>query len=132
MPALARQEKNEELVLRGARVSEVDLEAMRCEFEQRLAASERKVYALTKERDALRRGSEKLSTANDLVKEKDQIISQVGWSPTQCLARLLRMAIVLQKRNRCAAAYPWVEALRFHLSAGGSCVAQAAPLSTST
>ena len=46
------------------------------EFEARLAASERKVYALTKERDALRRGSEKLSGLDDLLREKDSIITQ--------------------------------------------------------
>ncbi len=32
---------------------------------------------LTKERDALRRGSEKLTASTDLLKEKDAIISQV-------------------------------------------------------
>lgn len=57
-------------------VSEVDLDAARAEFEARLAASERKVYALSKERDALRRGNEKLATVTDLLKEKDAIISQ--------------------------------------------------------
>lgn len=50
---------------------------MRAEFEARLAAADRKVYALTKERDALRRGNEKLGTVTDLLKEKDAIISQV-------------------------------------------------------
>ena len=35
------------------------------------------VYALTKERDALRRGSEKLNSINELLKEKDNIIAQV-------------------------------------------------------
>lgn len=34
------------------------------------------VYALTKERDALRRNSERLNSATDLVKEKDAIIQQ--------------------------------------------------------
>jgi uncharacterized protein YbgA (DUF1722 family) len=37
------QEKNEELALRASRVSEQDLEEMRHEFEQRLAAADRKV-----------------------------------------------------------------------------------------
>lgn len=50
---------------------------MRAEFESRLGAAERKVYALTKERDALRRGADKLNSVNDLVKEKDAIIQQV-------------------------------------------------------
>jgi len=35
------------------------------------------VYALSKERDALRRGSDKLTSATDLLKEKDDIIKQV-------------------------------------------------------
>lgn len=48
------------------------------EYEARLAASERKVYALTKERDALKRGTDKLSGMDDLVREKDAIIKQVN------------------------------------------------------
>ncbi|GAX82954.1 hypothetical protein CEUSTIGMA_g10381.t1 [Chlamydomonas eustigma] len=71
------QEKNEELALRSSRVSEQDLEEMRSEFEQRLAAADRKVYALTKERDALKKGSEKLTEYSSLMKEKDAIIKQV-------------------------------------------------------
>jgi hypothetical protein len=47
------------------------------DYEQRLAAAERKVYALTKERDALKRGSNKLHSMDDLIKEKDAIIKQV-------------------------------------------------------
>ncbi len=54
------------------------MEAVRAEFEARLGAADRKVYALTKERDALRRGADKLNSANDLVKEKDAIIQQAG------------------------------------------------------
>ena len=37
------QVKNEELALRNARISEQDFEEVRTEFEQRLAAAERKV-----------------------------------------------------------------------------------------
>jgi len=37
------QVKNEELALRTARISEQDFEEIRSEFEQRLAAAERKV-----------------------------------------------------------------------------------------
>lgn len=62
-------------------VSEADLDAVRTEFETRLAASDRKVYALSKERDALRRGNEKLATLSDLLKEKDAIISQACAAP---------------------------------------------------
>ncbi|GLI69265.1 hypothetical protein VaNZ11_013798, partial [Volvox africanus] len=71
------QTRNEELALRTAGLSEADFEAVRSEFEQRLAAAERKVYALTKERDALRKGAEKLADYGALVKEKDDIIKQV-------------------------------------------------------
>ncbi|GIL51684.1 hypothetical protein Vafri_7615 [Volvox africanus] len=71
------QTRNEELALRSAGLSEADFEAVRTEFEQRLAAAERKVYALTKERDALRKGAEKLADYGALVKEKDDIIKQV-------------------------------------------------------
>ena len=58
-------------------MSEADLETARQEFETRLAASDRKVYALSKERDALRRGNEKLGAIQDLLKEKDDMITQV-------------------------------------------------------
>ena len=71
------QARNEELVVKAAKVSEEDMAAVQAECERRLGAAERKVYALAKERDALRRGSDKLSSANDLLKEKDNIIAQV-------------------------------------------------------
>ncbi len=57
-------------------MSEADLETARQEFETRLAAADRKVYALSKERDALRRGNEKLGAVQDLLKEKDDMITQ--------------------------------------------------------
>ena len=72
------QAKNEELVTKAAKVSEEDMAAVQEECERRLGAAERKVYALVKERDALRRGSDKLSSAHDLLKEKDSIIAQVS------------------------------------------------------
>lgn len=71
------QQKNEELVLKTAKISEQELEEMRAEFEKRLGAAERKVYALTKERDALKRGNEKLGDYGNLLREKDDIIKQV-------------------------------------------------------
>lgn len=74
----ALQEKNEALALRATRISEGELEEMRREFESRLATAERKVYALTKERDALKKGTEKLADYNALVVEKDEMIKQVG------------------------------------------------------
>lgn len=54
------------------------------------------VYALTKERDALRKGAEKLADYSALIKEKDDIIKQVrgsggcvvGWIPGVCGQRL--------------------------------------------
>ena len=49
---------------------------MRTEFEARLGATERKVYALTKERDALRQKANKVDGQNELVREKDDIIRQ--------------------------------------------------------
>ena len=52
------------------------MDAVRAECEARLGAAERKVYALTKERDALRRGAERLTGVSDLVREKDEIIKQ--------------------------------------------------------
>ncbi|KAK4428110.1 Golgin candidate 5 [Sesamum alatum] len=62
--------------LRG-KTSEAEIESLREEYHQRVAALERKVYALTKERDTLRREQSKKSDAAALLKEKDEIISQV-------------------------------------------------------
>lgn len=67
-PTGAPQAKNQELACRTAKLSEADYEELRVEFEERLAAAERRVYALTKERDALRRGTDKLTSANELLK----------------------------------------------------------------
>jgi chromosome segregation ATPase len=50
---------------------------LREEYHQRVATLERKVYALTKERDTLRREQNKKSDAAALLKEKDEIINQV-------------------------------------------------------
>ncbi len=41
------------------------------------------VYALTKERDALRRGAERLTGVGDLVREKDEIIKQARPAPAR-------------------------------------------------
>ncbi|KAL6497022.1 hypothetical protein OROGR_028951 [Orobanche gracilis] len=59
------------------RKSEAESESLREEYHQRVAALERKVYALTRERDTLRREQSKKSDAAALLKEKDEIISQV-------------------------------------------------------
>lgn len=72
-----RQARNEELARKAAKASEEDIKQLTEEYETRLGTAERKVYALTKERDALRRGNEKLTSATDLLKEKDNIIAQV-------------------------------------------------------
>ncbi|XP_073159474.1 golgin candidate 5 [Henckelia pumila] len=59
------------------KTNEAEVESLREEYHQRVAALERKVYALTKERDTLRREQNKKSDAAALLKEKDEIISQV-------------------------------------------------------
>ncbi|GJU28944.1 golgin candidate 5 [Tanacetum coccineum] len=56
---------------------EADIESLREEYHQRASALERKVYALTRERDTLRREQNKRSDATALLKEKDEIITQV-------------------------------------------------------
>ncbi|GMI91822.1 golgin candidate 5 [Hibiscus trionum] len=56
---------------------EVEIELLREEYHQRVSTLERKVYALTKERDTLRREQNKKSDAAALLKEKDEIIKQV-------------------------------------------------------
>lgn len=62
--------------LRG-KTNEAEVELIREEYHQRVATLERKVYALAKERDTLRREQNKKSDATALLKEKDEIINQV-------------------------------------------------------
>ncbi|XVF26777.1 hypothetical protein REPUB_Repub14bG0047800 [Reevesia pubescens] len=57
--------------------NEAEIESLREEYHQRVSTLERKVYALTKERDTLRREHNKKSDAAALLKEKDEIINQV-------------------------------------------------------
>ncbi|CAM0953938.1 unnamed protein product [Alopecurus aequalis] len=57
--------------------AEAEMDALKDEYHQRVATLERKVYALTKERDTLRREQNKKSDAAALLKEKDEIITQV-------------------------------------------------------
>ncbi|KAJ6792383.1 golgin candidate 5 [Iris pallida] len=57
--------------------TDAEIDALRDEYHQRVAALERKVYALTRERDTLRREQSKKSDATALLKEKDEIICQV-------------------------------------------------------
>ncbi|KAG8388344.1 hypothetical protein BUALT_Bualt02G0115900 [Buddleja alternifolia] len=59
------------------KTNEAEIESLREEYHQRVAALERKVYALTKERDTLRREQSRKSDAAALLKEKDEIITQV-------------------------------------------------------
>ncbi|KAJ4768839.1 golgin putative 5 [Rhynchospora pubera] len=56
---------------------ESEVDSLKEEYHQRVASLERKVYALTKERDTLRREQNKKSDAAALLKEKDEIINQV-------------------------------------------------------
>ncbi|XVF86640.1 hypothetical protein PTKIN_Ptkin18bG0058800 [Pterospermum kingtungense] len=57
--------------------NEAEVESLREGYHQRVSTLERKVYALTKERDTLRREQSKKSDAAALLKEKDEIINQV-------------------------------------------------------
>ncbi|KAJ6704328.1 GOLGIN CANDIDATE 5 [Salix viminalis] len=57
--------------------NDAEIESLREEYHQRVATLERKVYALTRERDTLRREQNKKSDAAALLKEKDEIINQV-------------------------------------------------------
>ncbi|KAE9585875.1 putative TATA element modulatory factor 1 TATA binding, TATA element modulatory factor 1 DNA binding [Lupinus albus] len=57
--------------------NEAEVETLREEYHQRVSTLERKVYVLTKERDTLRREQNKKSDAAALLKEKDEIITQV-------------------------------------------------------
>ncbi|XP_075075039.1 golgin candidate 5 isoform X2 [Nicotiana tabacum] len=57
--------------------NDAEVESLREEYHQKVSALERKVYALTRERDTLRREQNKKSDAAALLKEKDEIITQV-------------------------------------------------------
>ncbi|XP_044496538.1 golgin candidate 5-like isoform X2 [Mangifera indica] len=57
--------------------SDAEIETLREEYHQRVGTLERRIYALTKERDTLRREQNKKSDAAALLKEKDEIITQV-------------------------------------------------------
>ncbi|CAL9752002.1 unnamed protein product [Musa acuminata subsp. burmannicoides] len=57
--------------------SEAEIDSLREEYHQKVSSLERKVYALTRERDTLRREQSKKNDAAALLKEKDEIISQV-------------------------------------------------------
>ncbi|KAA3489285.1 golgin candidate 5-like [Gossypium australe] len=57
--------------------NEAEMESLQEEYHQKVSTLERKVYALTKERDTLRREQNKKSDAAALLKEKDEIIKQV-------------------------------------------------------
>ncbi|XP_022852079.1 golgin candidate 5-like [Olea europaea var. sylvestris] len=63
--------------LRKIKSNEAEIESLREDYHQRVATLERKVYALAKERDALRREQSKKIDAAALLKEKDEIITQV-------------------------------------------------------
>ena len=76
LAAASLAQKNEELVLSSAAVSEKDVEDMRAEFESRLAASERKAANLLKERDELRK-SNKSNNVEALLRQKDDEIRQI-------------------------------------------------------
>ncbi|KAH1219400.1 Golgin candidate 5 [Glycine max] len=69
--------------------NEAEVESLREEYHQRVATLERKVYALTKERDTLRREQNKKSDAAALLKEKDEIINQVMAEET-----LIRLSLI--------------------------------------
>ncbi len=53
------------------------------------------VYALTKERDALRKGSEKIADYSALIKEKDGIIKQVIRDSSQLVITLALVAAAM-------------------------------------
>ncbi|KAL3511775.1 hypothetical protein ACH5RR_024492 [Cinchona calisaya] len=57
--------------------SEAEIESLREECRQRVASLERKLHTLSRERDTLRREQSKKSDAAALLKEKDEIITQV-------------------------------------------------------
>lgn len=73
-------------MLKGAKVSEEDMEELQTEFETRLGRAERRVFALTKERDTVKRQLAKAITPSTL-QARDSRIAQV------CTAQNLSAAV---------------------------------------
>ncbi|XP_071712242.1 golgin candidate 5-like [Rutidosis leptorrhynchoides] len=70
-------EQLKSIIVDQKKTKEAEIVSVREEGHQRVSNLERKVYALTKERDTLRREQNKRSDAAALLKEKDDIITQV-------------------------------------------------------
>ncbi|KAI3761564.1 hypothetical protein L1987_51984 [Smallanthus sonchifolius] len=70
-------EQLKSITVNQKRKSNADIESLQEEYHQRVSALERKVYALMRESDALRREQNKRSDSTALLKEKDEIITQV-------------------------------------------------------
>ncbi len=87
-------------------VSEADLEEVRADLEGRLAAAERRAYALAKERDALRRTADGMAAVNAQLAERDDTIKQVGLA-SRGRGPGARLAAAALVRGR--AARPWPE-----------------------
>lgn len=75
----ALQGQNEKLQAKVASLEQMtaDTDAMKEEMTERVAAAERRVYALTKERDMLRKETERKGDSAMLLREKDNIIKEV-------------------------------------------------------
>jgi hypothetical protein len=72
----AIQARNEELQLSRARVSEADMAELQTEFETRLGAAERRVFALKHERDAARAAAA-AAPPPAAIAERDTALQQV-------------------------------------------------------
>eukprot|EP00873_Tetraselmis_striata_P032919 jgi/Tetstr1/453183/TSEL_040200.t1 len=81
-------ERNEQLVRKAHKVSQEDIDELQKEFETRLGAAERKVYALTKERDALKRGAERLANMEGILKQKDEAVRAAGAETAEVARKL--------------------------------------------
>nr|XP_043617574.1 golgin candidate 5-like [Erigeron canadensis] len=65
------------IVDQNRKSNEAEIECLREEYHQKISTLERKVYNVTRERDTLRREQNKRSDAAALLKQKDEIITQV-------------------------------------------------------
>ncbi|AQK88388.1 Golgin candidate 5, partial [Zea mays] len=89
--------------------SEAEMDALKDEYHQRVATLERKVYALTKERDTLRREQNKKSDAAALLKEKDEIINQVMAEGEELSKKQAAQEATIRKLR----AQAWTRTLRY-------------------
>ncbi|GBG60929.1 hypothetical protein CBR_g16051 [Chara braunii] len=90
--------------LKNKASNDAEMEMLKEEFQIRLGAAERKVYALTKERDMLKKEHSKSMDTSTLLKEKDEIIKQVMAEGEELSKKQATQELTIKKLRAQAAA----------------------------